>query len=216
MTNNMHDIPRCQSLIVSRYIANPLTIDSLKFDLRIYAVITSINPLRLYLYEEGLTRFASEPYVTPEADANLNKYVHLTNYSINKLNKSGVKANSLNSNSDEVETSGSKWSLNALKKVLRAHGVNEQKLFARIKDIIIKTVIACEPALNQAFDQNVPFKSNCFQLLGFDIMVDDNLNPWLLEVNLSPSLSCDSQLDHKIKSALVSDLLTLAGLHNLE
>ena len=108
---------------MSRYIANPLTIDSLKFDLRIYAAITSINPLRLYLYEEGLTRFASEPYVTPEAD--MNKYVHLTNYSINKLNKSGVKANSLNSNSDEVETSGSKWSLNALKKVLRAHGVNE-------------------------------------------------------------------------------------------
>ena len=156
-------------MIVSKYIANPLTIDDLKFDLRMYAVITSINPLRLYLYEEGLTRFASEPYVPPsfgndQKNSAENKYIHLTNYSINKKNKSGINISNLNAHFDDsdVETSGSKWSLRALKKVLVAHGVNENKLFKRIKDIIVKTVISCEPALNSAFEVHVPYKNNCF------------------------------------------------------
>ena len=43
-------------------------------------------------------------------------------------------------------------------------------------------------------------------------MVDERLNPWLLEVNLSPSLQCDSPLDEKIKSNLIADLLNLAGI----
>lgn len=51
-------------------------------------------------------------------------------------------------------------------------------------------------------------------MFGFDILIDDRLSPWLLEVNLSPSLSCDSPLDQKIKSNLVSDLLNLVGVLN--
>jgi tubulin polyglutamylase TTLL5 len=62
----------------------------------------------------------------------------------------------------------------------------------------------------------VPYRSNCFELLGFDILIDDKLNPWLLEVNLSPSLSCDSLLDSKIKGNLIADLLNLAGVVNIE
>jgi tubulin polyglutamylase TTLL5 len=49
-------------MIASEYIANPLLIDDYKFDLRVYVAITSINPLRIYMYEEGLTRFATVKY----------------------------------------------------------------------------------------------------------------------------------------------------------
>ena len=45
-------------------------------------------------------------------------------------------------------------------------------------------------------------------------MVDDRLNPWLLEVNLSPSLACDSPLDQKIKGNLLADLFNLVGVVN--
>ena len=44
-------------------------------------------------------------------------------------------------------------------------------------------------------DMYVPDSSNCFDLIGFDILIDDNLKPWLIEVNMSPSLACESQLD---------------------
>lgn len=68
----------------------------------------------------------------------------------------------------------------------------------------------------QAMEQYVPYSQNCFELLGFDILIDSELNPWLLEVNLSPSLGCDSTLDQRIKAALVSDLFTLTGITPLE
>ena len=59
-------------------------IDGYKWDLRIYVAVTSINPLRIYVYEEGLVRFASEKYDTSDLK---NIYSHLTNYSINKKHK---------------------------------------------------------------------------------------------------------------------------------
>lgn len=46
--------------VVSRYISNPLLINGHKFDLRIYVVVTSFEPLKIYVYKEGLARFASE------------------------------------------------------------------------------------------------------------------------------------------------------------
>ena len=67
--------------------------------------------------------------------------------------------------------------------------VNDERLWGRIKDIIIKTIISSEPLLYNAFQMHVPHRNNCFQLFGFDVMIDDELNPWLLEVNLSPSLA---------------------------
>jgi hypothetical protein len=54
------------NMIASHYISNPLLIDGLKSDLRIYVALTSINPLRIYMYDEGLTRFATTPYVDPK------------------------------------------------------------------------------------------------------------------------------------------------------
>ena len=59
---------------------------------------------------------------------------------------------------------------------------------------------------------HLPYRSNCFELLGFDVLIDDTLNAWLLEVNLSPSMNCDAPIDQKIKGELISDLFTLAGV----
>ncbi len=72
--------------------------------------MTSINPLRIYLYEEGFARFATEKYYLGQPFMNTNKYMHLTNYAVNKLSKNFVP------NTDPfVDNVGSKWSLTALK-----------------------------------------------------------------------------------------------------
>ena len=74
-----------EETIVSLYIDRPLLINGKKFDMRMYVLVTSYHPLRVYLYNEGLARFATELYSN---DPNIlkNKFVHLTNFSINKRN----------------------------------------------------------------------------------------------------------------------------------
>ena len=59
-------------------------IDNLKFDLRIYVLLYGINPMRIYVYEEGLARFATIAYEEPTQKNINNMYMHLTNYAINK------------------------------------------------------------------------------------------------------------------------------------
>ena len=61
-------------------------IDGLKFDLRIYVLLAGINPLRVFVYKEGMARFATEQYKAPNMHNLNNNYLHLTNYAINKEN----------------------------------------------------------------------------------------------------------------------------------
>ena len=73
-------------MIVQEYISNPLLIDDLKFDIRIYVLMTSIEPLKLYIFEDGLVRFSTEKYSNRLEDLE-NVFIHLTNYTVNKVYK---------------------------------------------------------------------------------------------------------------------------------
>lgn len=63
---------------------------------------------------------------------------------------------------------------------------------------------------------SVPYRNNCFEVLGFDVLIDDTLKPYLLEVNLNSSLNTDSPLDLRIKGEMLSDLFTLVGVVPLD
>jgi len=66
-------------------------IDGLKFDLRIYVLITNCDPLRCFIYKKGLARFATQKYKEPNS-LNIDKtYMHLTNYSLNKHSPDFIK-----------------------------------------------------------------------------------------------------------------------------
>lgn len=60
------------------------------------------------------------------------------------------------------------------------------------------------------------YKNNCFELYGFDILIDSDLRPWILEANLSPSLATDSPLDLAIKSNVITDTFNLIGIKKID
>jgi tubulin polyglutamylase TTLL4 len=85
-------IPKKGGYLISKYVANPHLIDGFKYDLRIYVLVTSYDPLKVYLFREGLTRFATEKYST-NMNSLKKRFVHLTNYSVNKRNVEGYIRN---------------------------------------------------------------------------------------------------------------------------
>lgn len=89
-------------------------------------------------------------------------------------------------------------------------------LWSRIYDVILKTILAGEHHVMQAMKKNGMHRTNCFEILGFDVLIDSDLKPWLLEVNLSPSLATDSPLDHTIKSTLLADAFNLVGVRRFD
>lgn len=218
--DDISEVPIDEQCIVSKYITNPLLINGLKFDLRVYVLITSFDPWRIYVYDEGLARFASEPYQSPSPDAKSgpgesvgknNKFAHLTNYSINKKNDKYVQ----NANADQDDT-GHKWSLAAFNKHLETVlGVDTHLMWAKIYDVIIKSLLSVDSVVFQNL-KKLPNRNNCFELLGYDILIDSELKPWLMEVNLSPSLATDSPLDVKIKSNLLVDTFNLVGIRKFD
>jgi len=210
LLRNLVELPTKESVVVSRYVEKPLLIQGLKFDLRIYVLVTSFSPLRAYIYREGLTRFASKPYSTEEEHL-ADVYRHLTNYSINK----GAE-NFQENQRVQADNYGHKWSLSALNRHLRCVGVDVKEMWSRIMDLIVKTLLGVEPVISAATKEACIHEHSCFELYGFDVLVDESLKPWLLEVNLSPSMQADSPLDKQIKSTLLTDAFNLIGVRKLD
>lgn len=192
--------------IVSKYLSNPHLINGYKYDLRVYVGINSFDPLRVFVYKEGLVRFATEKYST-DSKSLKKRYVHLTNFSVNKNSAKFVK----NVNSAQ-DGEGSKWSFKALRAKYVELGIDYDSVFKKIDDIVIKTIIAVEPHVVNSLNQGSKNRLNCFETYGFDIILDSHLQPWLLEVNVCPSLASSSPLDKQIKTSLMCDIFTLANI----
>lgn len=65
---------------------------------------------------------------------------------------------------------------------------------------------------NQQGLPHTSINSMCFEILGFDILIDEKLKPWLIEINHAPSFGTDTCLDFKIKKNLIADTLELLNM----
>ncbi|XP_067274796.1 probable tubulin polyglutamylase TTLL2 [Pseudorasbora parva] len=188
---DIKDLVYDSSVIIQRYISDPLLISGYKFDLRIYVCVKSFCPLVIYMHQEGLVRFATEKYTLASLD---NLYSHLTNTSINKFGLCYAK-------DKERVGRGCKWTMSKFRCFLHKQDINEHLLWHRITNIVTLSLLTAVPC--------IPSSPNCLELLGFDILIDASFKPWLLEVNHSPALSLDCPADVAVKKGLINDIIDL-------
>ena len=101
--NQVGEIPNTdEDICVQRYITNPYLIKGCKFDLRIYVLVTSLEPLKIYIYDDGLVRFAVNEY-TLDPEQIKDKQIHVTNFDVNK------KSDKFLPNDNPLEPEGHKW-----------------------------------------------------------------------------------------------------------
>jgi hypothetical protein len=172
--------PKGESAVVQEYIDRPLLIDGFKFDLRIYVLVLSFDPLRVFLYDDGLVRFSTTKYEAPSTHNLDDLFMHLTNYSINK--------NSDTFDDTRSEGEGSKRTLQWLFRWLSGQGKNPAAVWDSISDVVIKTLIAGLPQNRHATglipNHSDPTKthpadaSKCFAVYGFDVLLDENLKAY--------------------------------------
>jgi len=195
--------------LVQRYIRDPHLLDGYKYDLRVYVALTSVDPLRVFLYREGLVRLATQKYVDGGKDLS-RRCMHLTNYSVN-VKTAGFTMGASAVGEDGV---GFKRSLTSLRRRFEADGLSFDGVWRQIKDIVVKTLVCAEGPMNVASETRVPGAARraCYELYGFDIMLDATLKPWLIEVNTGPSLSAPSALDLHVKHRMVANLFNLVGV----
>jgi len=182
--------------IAQKYLMNPLLIGGKKFDLRIYALVTTYNPLTVFFYRTGFARFTSQRYSNNFEDIS-NMQVHLTNVAIQK-------------NSDTYDrVTGGKWDLRSLKIFLFAKYGRERvnTLFNDIQDIVMKSLFSVQKVIVN--------DRHCFELYGYDILIDDNLKPWLIEINANPSLTANTEKDSEMKIKMLDDMLTILDLEKI-
>ena len=184
------DNPQAETYVVQRYIENPLLVGLKKFDLRIYVLVTSYSPLTVYMYRAGFARFSSYRYSTSAKNLG-DTYVHLTNVAIQKTGP-GYDA-----------AGGCKWPLRNLKLYLIGKfGVAAtDQLFSSISDLCVNSLLAVQKVMIN--------DKHCFEMYGYDIMIDDDLKPWLIEVNASPSLTADTPMDYELKFGLLDDVYSV-------
>uniref|UniRef100_H3BCN4 Tubulin--tyrosine ligase-like protein 5 n=1 Tax=Latimeria chalumnae TaxID=7897 RepID=H3BCN4_LATCH len=208
LVSTPNHIPLDENLLVSRYINNPLLIDVFKKAVRLTIVLQPYyGTCFLYLGPRGITRFMFATVKYERGGKNIkNQFMHLTNYSVNKKSCDYVSCDD-----PEIEDYGNKWSMSAILRYLKQERKDTALLMSQIEDLIIKTVISAELPISTACKMFVPHRGNCFELYGFDVLIDNTLKPWLLEVNLSPSLACDAPLDLKVKASMIADMFTLVG-----
>lgn len=172
--------------LVQEYLENPLLIKGRKLNLRLYFVVLCDESVKMYLYSEGKCIYTNKNY---SKNANINDLEsHITSVNL-----------------DVAIYDDLPESMEDLKKFLGDDKFRSlfDKIIAKLKKITL-TIKPNVCNINKDYDG--------FQLFGLDIIIDEKMNPYVLEFNKGPAMTYKTKNDKKLKTQLFNDLFCLANL----
>jgi len=184
--------------VVQKYMENSLIVHKRKFDIRQWVIVTNWNPLTIYFYNDCYLRFCVNEYSLDDLD---DKFVHLANNSVSKLSE--------NFHGGPIDEN--MWTRDQFISYLDSIGHSgKAKWFNDIKlgmqDIVKGSFASVQDYVHYG-PGNSFARGNSFEIFGFDFMLDDQLNPWLIEINSAPSMECSTKITSKlVKEALKSSV----------
>ena len=177
------------SIVLQKYLDNPLLYQKRKFDMRCYVLVDS--NLNVFFCREGHLKGSSEKYDLN----NTNKFIHITNHSLQKR-----------SNKFEKYEYGNEMSYNDFKTFLKSENISLDKFDGLINDMKFLIEISMNSIGKKFFKtENVL----CFEVFGYDFIVDKNFKPWILEINNNPGLGISSPVIEKLVPRMFDDALRL-------
>ena len=185
---------KCNHLIIQKYIEAPALYNNRKFDIRIWVLFTYISRsynINVYVFKEGHLKACSEPFSLSSDDL----YVHLTNYSVQKYNR----------NFSKMEI-GNEISFKTFQDELDKKNANKnfkKDIFPKITKIIAISANSCKNKIN------ILNRNNCFEIFGYDFILDQYYEPFLLEVNTNPGLEESSPLIKMLVPRMIDDAFRL-------
>jgi tubulin monoglycylase TTLL3/8 len=182
--------------VVQKYIENPMLVLRKKFDIRQWVLLTSWNPVTAWFYERCYLRFGVEDYSIQDLK---NKFIHLTNNSIQK--------NSELFENSEIE--GSMWYSEELAEYIKKNTGSdlwELKIKPKVKEIVMYSL--------ECVQEIVDNRKNSVELYGFDIMIDEEYNPWLIEINASPAMDYSTTVTECLVKEVMEDVIKVIVDYN--
>jgi len=191
-----------------------LTLEGHKVTLRVYVAVTSLDPLRLYVYHNGLVRICSRKYTLDPAKLN-DVYVHVDSIDINERNTQEFEKSVSKS---DLQHEGLRCDTKYLLSKLTNEGHNGTQLWLDIEDLVVKSFTSAEKEMWTEFESlaknNRTRRAYPFEMVGYDVLVDKHMKPYLLEINNTPSMAPHTSIENGIKQELLRDLFTLVDIQN--
>ena len=192
--NSLNEQKFPKNLLIQKYIEQPLLYNKRKFDIRIWVLFTYLDKYKkyeVYIFKEGHLKACCDEYDINSEDL----FIHLTNYSVQKHNKNFSKS--------EI---GNEISFADFQKELDKNGSDidfKKNIFPEITQIVARSANSVKGKIN------LSKRTNCFEIFGYDFILDINYKPFLLEINTNPGYEESSPLIKMLVPRMIDDAMRL-------